>query len=109
MFSKYATTSSLISKDVELEKLLDELVSVHNEYTHKTRMIIQKIKHHKMSDRDVLLYESDMMRNHNNVPLYEMLHPSPVRSDSKVRNRGVSEPDNLDYIKMRDASMISHV
>ena len=107
MSSKYATTSKIASKDVELEKLLDELVSLHCEYTKKTREIIMKIKNHKMSDRDLMLYESDLMRKNTNVPLYEMLHPRHiVRSDSKIRNRGVSEPAKLDS---REATMISHV
>lgn len=99
MFSKYAT------KDADLEKLLDELVSVHCEYTQKTQEIIMKIKNYKMSDKDLMIYESDLMRKNTHVPLYEILHPRHiVRSDSKIRNRGVSDP-----IKICEASMISHV
>ncbi len=101
MFSKYKPISLLTPKYIEINKLLDELAVVHNEYQQKTQEIIEKIKRHKICDRDIWMYEHYLLRKYNKKPIYEMI--------PKIYHRSLSEPNTLNRMKTNGDVRISFV
>ena len=104
MFSKYSPKLLLTPKYIEINKLLDELAIVHNEYQQKTQAIIEKIKRHKMCDRDIWMHEYYLLRKHNMNPIYE-----PMQQIPKIYHRSMSEPHTLNSMKTNGDVRISFV
>ena len=108
MFSKYTPKSLITPKYIEINKLLDELAVVHNEYQQKTQYIIEKIKNHKIDDRDIWMYESYLLRKNTktpiNIPIYQ-----PIQQMPQIRLRSVSEPPKMNKEKSNEDVRISFV
>jgi hypothetical protein len=108
MFSKYRPKSLITTKYIEINKLLDELANLHNEYQQKTQDIIEKIKNHKIDDRDIWMYESYLLRKNTkapiNIPIYQ-----PIPQMSQIRLRSVSEPPKMNKAKSNGDLHISFV
>ena len=108
MFSKYRPKSLITPKYIEINKLLDELANLHNEYQQKTQDIIEKIKNHKIDDRDIWMYESYLLRKNTktsiNIPIYQ-----PIQEIPQIRLRSVSEPPKMNKAKSNGDLGISFV
>ena len=111
MFSKYRPQSLITPKYIEINKLLDELANLHNEYQQKTQDIIEKIKNYKIDNRDIWMYESYLLRKNTktpiNIPIYQPIQEIP--QIPKIRLRSVSEPPKMNRVKSNGDLRISFV